>query len=162
MDNYIVINGKKAELTQEQLEKLGIVVEKKDPFKRVEYGQRYHWISGDGNVYVAEDDRGVSSELCFVGGNYCTDKELIEQRALHETLNRLLWRYAMQHNDGSNTLGWNNWCIYHNKGKFYVMQVNRYTTDMLGVVYFENATTAEAAIEEIVKPFMAEHPEFRW
>ena len=33
MENYIVINGKKAELTEEQLEKLGIEV-KDDCFKR--------------------------------------------------------------------------------------------------------------------------------
>lgn len=33
MENYIVINGKKAELTKEQLEALGIEIEKKDPFK---------------------------------------------------------------------------------------------------------------------------------
>ena len=37
MDNYIVINGKKAELTEEQLEKLGIKVEKKrnNPFDNI-------------------------------------------------------------------------------------------------------------------------------
>ena len=34
MENYIVINGKKAELTEEQLVKLGIKIKKKTPFTR--------------------------------------------------------------------------------------------------------------------------------
>lgn len=48
MDNYIVINGKKAELTQEQLEKLGIVVEKKDPFAFSE--DKYYFINAMGTL----------------------------------------------------------------------------------------------------------------
>lgn len=32
----------------------------------------------------------------------------------------------------------------------------------LGVVYFRDEITAEAAIKEIVEPFMAQHPEFVW
>lgn len=35
MENYIVINGRKAELTEEQLKALGIETEKKSPFDRV-------------------------------------------------------------------------------------------------------------------------------
>jgi hypothetical protein len=31
-----------------------------------------------------------------------------------------------------------------------------------GAVYFEDKQTAEKAIEEIVMPFVADHPEFRW
>lgn len=31
MNNYIVINGKKAELTEEQLKQLGISIEKEKP-----------------------------------------------------------------------------------------------------------------------------------
>ena len=34
MENYIVINGRKAELTAEQLKALGIETEKKSPFDR--------------------------------------------------------------------------------------------------------------------------------
>lgn len=30
----------------------------------------------------------------------------------------------------------------------------------VGAIYFESNKTAEAAIEEIVKPFIAEHPDF--
>lgn len=44
-ENYIVINGKKAELTEEQLKQLGIEPEKKrkNPFERVT-GEKYYYI----------------------------------------------------------------------------------------------------------------------
>ena len=31
-----------------------------------------------------------------------------------------------------------------------------------GVVYFPSEEVAERAVEEVVKPFMTEHPEFVW
>ena len=51
MDNYIVINGKKAELTEEQLEKLGIKIEKKrnNPFSsKLKYEEKYFIIDEQG------------------------------------------------------------------------------------------------------------------
>lgn len=39
--NYIVINGKKAELTEEQLRALGIEKEKNNPFERVNKGGHF-------------------------------------------------------------------------------------------------------------------------
>lgn len=166
MDNYIVINGKKAELTQEQLEKLGIVVEKKDPFAFSE--DKYYFINAmgtlsemkKGDTFYNEDYSKLHHEVA----NYCADKELMEQRALHETLNRLLWRYSMQHGGGE--IDW----IDYSKAKYliYLKDNGVYCVDYvcstldIGAVHFCSSATAEAAIEEIVKPFMAEHPEFRW
>ena len=43
-ENYIVINGKKAELTNEQMEILGIKV-RKNPFERVSKNESYYNIS---------------------------------------------------------------------------------------------------------------------
>ena len=39
MENYIVINGKRTELTEEQLKELGLIMEKKSPFERVKQGE---------------------------------------------------------------------------------------------------------------------------
>ena len=36
-ENYIMLNGKRVDLTEEQLEKLGLKVEKKDCFKFERY-----------------------------------------------------------------------------------------------------------------------------
>ena len=56
-ENYIVINGKKAELTNEQMEILGIKV-RKNPFERVSKNESYYNISNKTNVmrYTEKED----------------------------------------------------------------------------------------------------------
>lgn len=162
MENYIVINGKKAELTEEQIEKLGIKVEK-DIFQRGEY-VKYFFIDYDGTVESDTDEGSSVDTDYFKIANYCTDKTLMEQRALHETLNRLLWRYSMQHGGDKLRIGsGQRFCIY-----FDVLN-NEWSTSQVcvayvypGEIYFPTKEIANNAIEEIVKPFMKQHPEFAW
>ena len=56
-ENYIVINGKKAELTNEQMKLLGIKV-RKNPFERVSKNESYYNISNKTNVmrHTEQDD----------------------------------------------------------------------------------------------------------
>lgn len=161
-ENYIVINGKRAELTKEQLKQLGIVTEK-SPFARVGKRELFYFISSSGRVDCATESYPSDGLVTtfFNTANYCTDKAIMEQRALHETLNRLLWRYSMEHKSEIKD------------GKKYII---RYIADIseIGVCWdfekykfagenvFDTYKTAENAIEEIVKPFMKEHPEFVW
>ena len=156
-ENYIVINGKRAELTEEQLRQLGIEVPKANPFEEVEYFEKFYYININGKVnetkeYKEEADRDLHSVA-----NYCTDKAIMEQRALHETLNRLLWRYSMEHKkkrDGKV------WVIRHSEGKF----VPAWTPESfyLGDIIFDTESIASNAIATIVKPFINAHPDFKW
>lgn len=52
MDNYIVVNGKKAELTDEQLKALGIEVKKKrnNPFGEIENNTYYFYIGANDTI----------------------------------------------------------------------------------------------------------------
>lgn len=166
MENYIVINGKKAELTPEQLEKLGIAV-KEDPFER-KMGETYYFGDSRGNVSKSRENSDYSDYIDlkrYAVANYCSDKELMEQRVLHETLSRLLWRYSMQH-DGDK-IDWNNQDI----PKYYIEfnHINNqfgvgtlWFSHLEGVVLFYNQGIAISAIEQVVKPFMKEHPDFVW
>ena len=122
MTNYICINGKKAELTEEQMRALGIELPKANPFARANEGEECYIITAKGGICpYCEDDTSFIDD-CFNTANYCTDKAIMEQRALHETLNRLLWRYSMEH-DGDK-INWNTvsdkWAIYyeHDTGKY--------------------------------------------
>ena len=164
MENYIVINGKKAELTKEQLIALGIEVEKNDPFK-LELGE-YFYITAGGEV--AEDyycSGCISTKKRHSVANFCTDKDLMEQRALHEKLNRLLWRYSMEH-DGDKIAYGNEtrkYHIYFTNGNIHFPEVNSWASSTsVGLVFFYNEKIAKAAIEEVVKPFMRTHPNFKW
>lgn len=160
MKNYICINGKKAELTEEQMRALGIELPKANPFERVKKGGRYYSIEALGNVYSYEDNYYGIDTQSYENANYCTDKSIMEHRALHETLNRMLWRYAMEHNS-----------IYIAE-KYFVTQnqctkelvVHKYTGALVsfGEIAFSSERVALNAIEEVVKPFLAEHTDFKF
>lgn len=173
MENYICINGKKAELTEEQLKALGIELPKPSPFERVCNNANdfyeYYFINSYG-VVTSAVDRGYSiysavDDWRYNAANYCTDKTILEQRALHETLNRLLWRYSMEH-DGDKI----NWSDIKQRKYFiyYSRECSEYRCEFNGwkqtfsTVYFYNSDIAEAAIKKVVEPFMVTHPEFKW
>ena len=165
MDNYLVVNGIKIELTEKQLKALGIEVSNVISFKRAKVGEDYWYIDSMGDVVsFTEDFSGFDTE-CYNIANYCTDKALMEQRALYETLNRLLWRFSMEH-DG-NKIDWQNSIsskayIYYNytTKMWYVDETLRFRD--VGKIYFYTTEIAEQAIEEVIKPFMIKHPEFKW
>lgn len=169
MENYIVINGKKAELTPEQLEKLGIVVSEEpslEPSFERKHGEHYYCIQQTrGGVFEATDTGDDIDLERYSIANYCRDRKLMEQRALHETLSRLLWRYSLLHN--RDNIDWKNfntrkWYIVfdHNTGKFLPTNFNCFHVE--GTVFFYNYETAKTAITEIIEPFMKDHPDFVW
>lgn len=152
MDNYICINGKKAELTEEQMKALGIESPKKSPFDRIVDG-KYYFINAHETVYPTKDCLSIADDSLFEKANYCTDKAIMEQRAMHETLSRLLWRFSEQ-NGGRGSFSIAN----KGNGCFFPMMGNyRYLEPT-----FISTKVTERAIKEIVKPFMAEHPDFVW
>ena len=164
-ENYIVINGKRAELTDEQLAQLGIVTEKKNPFARTKCNEYFYTIDPAGEVSRIVEYNTESGKQLFECANYCTDEGIMKQRALHETLNRLLWRYSMEH-DGNKI----DWRDMHQE-KFYIRIVgeSKYDWDYVvadeaipGIVFFYSENIAANAIKEIIEPFMKAHPDFVW
>jgi len=164
-ENYLMINGKRVDLTEEQIKKLGLKVEK-DYFKKDEFlSETYYFINSAGNILDTKDLSERIDKERYNVANYCTNEPLLQQRALHETLSRLLWRFSMQ-NDGDK-IDWNNntcdkYYIYLDKqvNKFNINANNYCSTQ--GIIYFYSKEIAEKAIQEIVIPFMDEHPEFVW
>lgn len=161
MDNYICINGKKAELTKEQLEKLGIKLETSSSFDRQDNGDKYYFINSIGEIVVNEEHRYDSNYNHYNTANYCTDKELLEKRVFYETLNRRLWRYSMEH-DGDK-IDWDRdgekYYIFYNTGseKWLVGSIC-HSWDF--AVFFYSLEIAKNAIKEVVIPFIEKNPEF--
>ena len=166
MENYICINGKKAELTEEQMKALGIELPKVNPFARVDKAKNrgYYFINDTGRIISTPDmpNEFQCDDARYNIANYCTDKSIMEQRALHETLNRLLWRYSMEH--GGDEIEWKDTVkgyIYYNH------EDNEFKVDgcikwHYAGVTFLTKEIARNAIEEIIKPFMEAHPDFKW
>ena len=171
--NKIILDGKEYELSDDLAEKIKAEVAlqeiarqvSENPFERTGRGQEYYFLTSVDLVSTTADMMYEADNKRYAVGNYCRDKGLMEQRALHETLNRLLWRYSEEHG-GDNA--WNSWNIQSHyyiyldtqNSVLYVSYNDAYRVE--GVVYFKDEATAEAAIEEVVKPFMAAHPEFVW
>ena len=162
-ENYIVINGKRLELTKEQLKTLGIEV-RKNPFERVGKYEDYCCIKETGEIYTYYDDGGSFDNILYAESNYFNDKSFAEQIALHQLLYRKLLKFAYD-NGFEDTEEWNggneHWAIRYNsyRNEFRLYYQDGYKAHE---VYFSSEEGAERAIKEVVKPFMKEHPEFVW
>lgn len=162
--NYIVINGKKAELTEKQLKALGIEVEtkRKNPFERVSEGERYFCTTSNGADGALEANDGTDDNF-FENADYFNDEDFAKQVALHQLLYRKLLKYA--YDDGCEDVEWNprhaHWYIYYDIAydKFCISPNDTFKHQG---VYFSMKSGAEQAIKEVVEPFMKEHPEFVW
>ena len=166
-ENYIVINGKKAELTEEQLKELGIEVEtkRKNPFERVEQYVNYYRITSANCIdgYVENFD-GTDNRLYDVA-NYFNDDRFAKQVALHQLLYRKLLKFAYD-NGCEDTAEWD--CCNRHYHIIYSFNDKDFDFDgndafkRQGTVYFSSEEAAERAIKEVVEPFVKEHPEFVW
>lgn len=169
-DNYLMLDGKKYELSPELANALRSCVEpepeKKNPFERVDLRSRYYYITSSGMVRSLLDDRDECDGALYSVANYGTDESLLAQRAMHETLNRLLWRFREEHDTDAS--GIDQYVITKDKdGGVWLLNLPTvcdafFDYRLFGAEYFHSREAAEAAIEEIVKPFLDAHPDFVW
>lgn len=165
-ENYIVINGKKIELTEEQLKQLGIEPEKKrkNPLERVAKTEMYCYIDSFNEVHCIADEADQSDDMSFECSNYFNDETFAKQVALHQLLYRKLLKYAYD-NECEDTAEWDgnnkHWAVRYDYacGMFTTYYQNAHGAQE---VYFSSKEGAERAIKEVVEPFMKEHPEFVW
>lgn len=169
MDNYICIDGVKVLLNDSQISELRAIFEKREaeknsPFKRQKYGDGYYYISSNGEVNIFTDFALGCDSIHYDLANYCTDKELLKQRALEEILARRLWRYSMEH--GGDKIDWSDrqqdkFAIYYDvaNDSFYI--TNNVGCQTINTTYFVDRETTLNAIKEVVEPFMKEHPDFK-
>lgn len=168
MDNYICIDGAKVLLNDSQISELRAIFEKREaeknsPFKRQKYGDDYYYISSNGKVNIFTDFAYDSDLTRYNNANYCTDEELLKQRALEEILARRLWRYSMEH--GGDKIDWSDgqskYAIYYDTGigSFYI--TSNVVCQITSTTYFVDRETALNAIKEVVEPFMKEYPTFK-
>lgn len=161
-DNYAVINGKRVELTDEQLKALGI--ERKNPFERVNYNEAYYFVKKDGSVSSYTNANDGIDRMLYDATNYFNDEDFAKQVALHQLLYRKLLKFAYD-NDVVDTAEWNKTnCHYYIS---YSIDEDRFYADVTTSfkhedVWFCSRDSANCAIKEIVEPFMEKHPEFVW
>ncbi len=160
-ENYIVINGEKAELTEKQLKALGIAHNRKNPFKRC---KKYYCINATGEIYNYSGNGNAFDEIVYAESNYFNDEVFARQVALHQLLYRKLLKFAYD-NECEDASEWDthnqHWSIYYDcdDDKFVS---DSWDTFKFASVYFNSEDAADRAIKEIVQPFVKEHPDFVW
>ena len=166
MNNYEVINGKRIELTDAQVKTLGVEVKTKrrNPFEEVNRFEDYYFVEKNNEVHAyMKTDSSVDNQM-YTSANYFNDKAFAEQVALHQLLYRKLLKFAYD-NGFEDTAEWNggneHWAIRYNsyRNEFRLYYQDGYKAHE---VYFSSEEGAKRAIEEVVEPFMKEHPEFVW
>lgn len=170
MENYIMLDGQKFELDNALVEKLRTTIDnqklenekKRNPFERQKKELFYYFVDVDGAVGEDKDGHYEIDDALYKAANYCTDKNLMHQRALYETLNRLLWRFSMENGEGENS--WNgindHYEIYWSYDLASFNISCNVTVKSPTSIYFPTKEIANKAIDEILIPFMEANPDF--
>ena len=161
-DNYAVINGRRIKLTDEQVKTLRI--ERKNPFDRVDGDDRHYYAIVGCDVLRRADINDITDRGLYNAINYFNDKTFAEQVSLHQLLYRKLLKFAYD-NGFEDTAEWDgvnpHWHIIYNRVNDVFITMKKLASKDF-TVYFSTEEGAERAIEEVVKPFVKEYPEFVW
>ncbi len=161
----LTIDGKEVQLTDEQLKALGAEANKRiNPFEKVIRFKDYYSVEKTNEVYAYMDTDSLVDDQLYASANYFSDKAFAKQVALHQLLYRKLLKYS--YDNKCEDQEWNGTnvhvcIIYNSTKKDYDTRWTRNEKEP-GTVYFKSAIWATAAINEVVMPFVREHPEFEW
>lgn len=160
----LTIDGKEVHLTPEQLRLLGIET-RKNPFERVSGSDYYYYIDAFDEIHGFFDHGEREDDESFNCVNYFNDKQFACQVALHQLLYRKLLKFAYDNGCEDNQIwggnGIEHWTIRYN------FEDRSFEPDWsaeykYGGVYFSDREGVKRAINEVIIPFVKEHPEFVW
>lgn len=148
------------------MKQLGINVEKKKetPFTR-KVNEQYFYISVSNNILCENDDDTNIETALYDNVNYFNDKNFAEQVALHQLLYRKLLKYAYENDAEDCEWNWNgkqHYYIFFDYSESSFITIANTIICKNQDVYFSKEEVARQAIEDVIKPFMKEHPEFVW
>ena len=130
-----------------------------NPFERVKKDEKYYTVvySGVRSYLDVCSDNDSKSFDCH---NYYNNEEFAKNQALRELLNRKLIKFSYE-NGGADIDNYADaYSIYYDSN--HILCTNDCCPDLLSPMFISEEI-AQKAIDEIVKPFMKEHPDFkRW
>lgn len=159
-ENYIVINGKRAELTKEQMMQLGIEIEENERWRAEEDGS-YCYVNSFNQVEIEWEGHNSYDDFRYYSHNYFKTREEAETYAHVLEIKMLLKKYADEHNgefkEYRYELG-----LYNNNNQICVVK-NLIISNYSGhPVYFSSRSIAENAIEKIGKNRIIEYLAYEW
>ena len=165
----IKTHGVEIDLTEEQLQKLQQLVEPKykNPFARVGHWEKYYSISvfaGKFEVIEYVENHIERDVERFSNGNYYNNKGFAEQVAMDMNLQQRLRKFTYENGWSDDLWGQieNKYSVVFDVGsKVWTVQSNVYS-HFLFAIYFKDIGVAIRAIEEVVRPFCKENPNYRF
>ena len=150
-------------LTEKEREKFFKLVEKSkkpfNPFERVKQGMNYVYVDDEGFPIRAKEKGIECDNWRFLHHNYYSNEEFAGHQALRELLNRKLMKFSYE-NGGADIDTTDSYKIFTNyEGE--IDWCHTRVPDILTPVFISEEV-AQKAIEEVVKPFIKEHPNFKW
>lgn len=150
-------------LTEKEREEFFELVEKSkksfNPFERVREHEKYYIICDDYIVdhFYEEDDEVDKAR--FKRANYFSDKEFAKHQALRELLNRKLMKFSYE-NGGADIIEPSEAFTIFVNDQGILINENTYAHILSPI--FISRVVAQKAIDEVVKPFLKEHSNFKW
>ena len=165
----VKIQGVKIDLTEEQLQKLQQLVVPKynNPFERVDKGEKYYSIGVFSEEFVVFEntEKHIETDIeRFKSGNYYNNKGFAEQVAMDMNLQQRLRKFTYENGWSDDLWGQieNKYSVVFDVGsKVWTVQSNVYS-HFLFAIYFKDIGVAIRAIEEVVRPFCKENPNYRF
>lgn len=163
-DIKLLIDGKEVEITGELAKMINEQVRQKNPFARVEYGEKYFFIDDQDDITSFSETNNCLDRQRETHANYFNNYMYARQAMLHQLLYRKLLKFAYEWNAFDNR-PWDGitdhfYIVYNYTYKRFEFAAS--TTLKKDAVYFATISAAKKAIGDAVEPFCKDHPEFVW
>lgn len=154
LDIAIEAVSKKEELTETE-------EYRETPFDRVFMNDTYYHITALGDIAVTTEHTDYYDDERFNNCNYFNNADFAKQVALHQLLYRRLLKFKLQREVDDEKFGH---CYFLNIGANSLLYVDETLIGHRNCngVYFNERSTAELALKEVVEPFLNEYPNFIW
>ena len=159
-NNRSVINA--LEVAVEAIEnKKGSEKLNKTPFDRVNNNELYCLIGTTDSIIGTREDNTTFDDKRYECFNYFNDKDFAKQVMLHQLLYRKLLKFKLEREAADKCFGY---CFFVNLDDTEMLYVDEtfIANRSCNGVYFNERSTAELALKEVVEPFLEEHPDFIW
>ena len=130
----------------------------KNPFDRVKKDEQYYIIKTDNEIDKIGEYNEIFDNKHYECSNYFNDKDFAKQVMLHQLLYRKLLKFKFERDNPITRDRY----FYISKDKSVRIEISDFKNKNCNCVYFNSLATANLAIENIVKPFLKEHPDFIW
>lgn len=133
----------------------------KTPFDRVNKEQLYCMIGTNDIIIGAREDNTTFDDKRYGCSNYFNDEDFAKQVMLHQFLFRKLLKFKLEREATDKSFGY---CFFVNFDDTEILYIDEtfISNRNCNGVYFNERSTAELALKEVVEPFLKEHPDFIW